>query len=58
MENFEFSKWCKEEEISEKTIAVLEQEELITAKALISFEVSEVSELKLTRGQSGILFCS
>ena len=48
-------KWCEEKELSTKTISVLEQEELNTAKALISFDVAELNELTLSRGQYGIL---
>ena len=55
MAKFEFEQWCTAEEISDKTKAVLVDEELNTEKALKRFQVEDVSELGLSRGQTAVL---
>ena len=55
MAEFDFEKWCAEEEISEKTKKKLVADDLNTIKSLKAFKLTEVKELGLTRGQAAVV---
>ena len=52
---FEFEKWAKDAELTSKTAAILDEEDINCITALLAFEVSDITSLEITKGQQAVL---
>ena len=52
---FEFEKWAKDAELTSKTAAILDEEDINCITALLAFEVGDITSLEITKGQQAVL---